>query len=140
MDQPPNTPIGHYTGVGSGTGAGAGARARAGAGAGAGAGARARSGAGAGAVVRETALPVEEVTLADNNGRNEKNKNEGKKQSYATVACRTLPDVEDLPELTHARSHTKVIIPQEAYKEKLQSFNYALIGRVNFRFLSMDNV
>ncbi|XP_042494100.1 uncharacterized protein LOC122073569 [Macadamia integrifolia] len=94
----------------------------------------------ANSVVRETALPVEEATLADNNGRNEKNKNEGKKQSYATVARRTLPDVEDLPEPIHAGSHTKVIIPQEAYEKKLQSFTYALIGRVNFRFLSMDDV
>ncbi|XP_042483496.1 uncharacterized protein LOC122063868 [Macadamia integrifolia] len=63
-----------------------------------------------------------------------------REKSYATVTKRTLPNIENLPDPIHAGPLTKVVIPQEAYEEKLQSFDFALIGRVNFRYISMNDV
>ncbi|XP_042481339.1 uncharacterized protein LOC122061879 [Macadamia integrifolia] len=62
------------------------------------------------------------------------------RKSYATVTKKTLPDVEDLPNPIRVGSLTRVVIPQEAYEEKLETFSFALIGKVNFRFVSMDDI
>ncbi|XP_042479725.1 uncharacterized protein LOC122060675 [Macadamia integrifolia] len=78
--------------------------------------------------------------LAEKNHPMEEVINGGSKQSYAAAAKKTMPNIDDLPDPIHDGTFTKIIIPQEAYEEKLQSFSYALIGRVNFRFVSMDEV
>ncbi|XP_042486523.1 uncharacterized protein LOC122066749 [Macadamia integrifolia] len=64
----------------------------------------------------------------------------GRKQSYAAMARRSMPNIDDLPDPIRAGNLTKIMIPQEAYEERLQSFSHALIGRVNFCFVSMDEV
>ncbi|XP_042487667.1 uncharacterized protein LOC122067893 [Macadamia integrifolia] len=65
---------------------------------------------------------------------------EGRPRSYAAVSKKGLPDVDDLPEPIRAGPLTKVVVPQEAYEEELQTFSFSLIGRVNFRFISMDDI
>ncbi|XP_042494995.1 uncharacterized protein LOC122074208 [Macadamia integrifolia] len=62
------------------------------------------------------------------------------KRSYSTVVGKAIPDVGQLPEPIHAGSLTKIIIPQDTYEERLLRFRFALIGRVNFRFISLDNI
>ncbi|XP_042518511.1 uncharacterized protein LOC122092242 [Macadamia integrifolia] len=62
------------------------------------------------------------------------------RRSYAAVSKKGLPDVDDLPEPIRAGPLTKVVVPQEAYEEKLQTFSFSLIGRVNFSFISMDDI
>ncbi|XP_042485819.1 uncharacterized protein LOC122066060 [Macadamia integrifolia] len=34
----------------------------------------------------------------------------------------------------------KIIVPQDAYEERLQGFRFSLIGRGNFKFISMDDI
>ncbi|XP_042491755.1 uncharacterized protein LOC122071462 [Macadamia integrifolia] len=48
--------------------------------------------------------------------------------------------VDELPDPVHAGNSTKVIILQEAYEDRLLKYRFALIGRINFRFLSLDDV
>ncbi|XP_042477760.1 uncharacterized protein LOC122059137 [Macadamia integrifolia] len=78
--------------------------------------------------------------LAEKNHPMEEVINGGSKQSYAAAAKKTMPNIDYLPDPIHDGTLTKIIIPQEAYEEELQSFSYALIGRVNFCFVSMDEV
>ncbi|XP_042486818.1 uncharacterized protein LOC122067035 [Macadamia integrifolia] len=61
-------------------------------------------------------------------------------KSYANVVGSNTPMVDELPDPVHAGNSTKVIIPQEAYEDRLLKYRFALIGRINFRFLSLDDV
>ncbi|XP_042483490.1 uncharacterized protein LOC122063856 [Macadamia integrifolia] len=61
-------------------------------------------------------------------------------RSYSSVVGRFFPDMELLPDLIHPRWCTKIIIPQDAYEERLLRFRFALIGRVNFRIISMNDI
>ncbi|XP_042487533.1 uncharacterized protein LOC122067766 [Macadamia integrifolia] len=62
------------------------------------------------------------------------------RRSYSSVVGRALPDVDSLPDPIHAGTDTKIIVPQDAYEERLQGFRFALIGRANFKFISMDDI
>ncbi|XP_042518589.1 ABC transporter C family member 3-like [Macadamia integrifolia] len=54
------------------------------------------------------------------------------KRSYSTVVGKAIPNVGQLPEPIHAGLLTKIIIPQDAYEERLLRFRFTLIGRVIF--------
>ncbi|XP_042521277.1 uncharacterized protein LOC122094739 [Macadamia integrifolia] len=60
-------------------------------------------------------------------------------QSESTEASLpTLPRPTDpVPKKSYARA---VIIPQEEYEERLNKYCFALIGRLNFRFISLDEI
>ncbi|XP_042487030.1 uncharacterized protein LOC122067260 [Macadamia integrifolia] len=62
------------------------------------------------------------------------------RRSYSSVVGSALPNVDSLPDPIHAGTDTKIIVPQEAYEERLQGFRFALIGRVNFKSISMDDI
>ncbi|XP_042484393.1 uncharacterized protein LOC122064696 [Macadamia integrifolia] len=62
------------------------------------------------------------------------------KKSYAKVVGNTFPEVSELPDPVHAGNSTKVIIPQDAYEDRLGRYRYSLIGRTNFRNISLDDV
>ncbi|XP_042482493.1 uncharacterized protein LOC122062885 [Macadamia integrifolia] len=62
------------------------------------------------------------------------------KKSYSKVVGGVLPDVDDLPDPIHAENLTKIVIPQDAYEECLLRYRFALVARINFRFISLDEV
>ncbi|XP_042482081.1 uncharacterized protein LOC122062506 [Macadamia integrifolia] len=47
--------------------------------------------------------------------------------------------VDDLPEPVHAGNSTKVIIAQGEYEDHFHKYKFALIGRINFHFISLDD-
>ncbi|XP_042515204.1 uncharacterized protein LOC122089521 [Macadamia integrifolia] len=60
-------------------------------------------------------------------------------RSYAkAVGNASRPVIDSLPEPIQAGKIRRIIIPQWDYESKRQSFRFALIGRVNFRALSLD--
>ncbi|XP_042509183.1 uncharacterized protein LOC122084825 [Macadamia integrifolia] len=61
-------------------------------------------------------------------------------KSFAKTVDTVLPVVDDLPEPVHAGNSTKVIIPQEEYEDHLHKYKFSLIGRINFCFISLDDV
>ncbi|XP_043717739.1 uncharacterized protein LOC122665653 [Telopea speciosissima] len=61
-------------------------------------------------------------------------------KSYARAVGGSLPVIDDLPDPIKAGNSTKVVIPQEAYEKELLGFKNALIGRTNFRFITVDEI
>ncbi|XP_042499710.1 uncharacterized protein LOC122077876 [Macadamia integrifolia] len=82
----------------------------------------------------------EDLSTKVDDSRNQKDRGDGVKKTFSTVVGKVLPDVEQLPDPIHAGAHTKIIIPQEAYEERLEKFKFALIGRANFKFMSMNDI
>ncbi|XP_042511167.1 uncharacterized protein LOC122086430 [Macadamia integrifolia] len=82
----------------------------------------------------------EDLNSKVDDSRNQKDRGDGVKKTFSTVVGKALPDVEQLPDPIHAGAHTKIIIPQEAYEERLEKFKFALIGRANFKFMSMNDI
>ncbi|XP_042487274.1 uncharacterized protein LOC122067493 [Macadamia integrifolia] len=62
------------------------------------------------------------------------------KKSFSKAVGGVLPDVADLPDPIHAGNLTKIVIPQDAYEERLLRYRFALVARINFRFISLDEV
>ncbi|XP_042521289.1 uncharacterized protein LOC122094754 [Macadamia integrifolia] len=62
-------------------------------------------------------------------------------RSYArVVGLASWPAIDSLPEPIQAGNITRIVIPQNDYEAKRQNFRFALIGRVNFRLLSLDDL
>ncbi|XP_043694311.1 TMV resistance protein N-like [Telopea speciosissima] len=61
-------------------------------------------------------------------------------KSYARAVGGTLPAIDELPDPIKTGNSTKVVIPQEAYKKELLGFKTALVGRTNFRFITLDGI
>ncbi|XP_042499723.1 uncharacterized protein LOC122077892 [Macadamia integrifolia] len=61
-------------------------------------------------------------------------------KSFAKTVDIVFPVVDDLPEPVHAGNSTKVIIPHEEYEDRLHKYKFALIDRINFRFISLDDI
>ncbi|XP_042489634.1 uncharacterized protein LOC122069615 [Macadamia integrifolia] len=60
-------------------------------------------------------------------------------RSYAKVVGNaSWPAIDSLPEPIQAGEIRRIIIPQQDYESKRQSFRFALIGRVDFRVISFD--
>ncbi|XP_043725845.1 uncharacterized protein LOC122672433 [Telopea speciosissima] len=60
--------------------------------------------------------------------------------SYATVAKPRLPEIDSLPSPVRDGNLTRIKIPQAAYVEQLDKMQHSLLGRVNFRFTTMDRL
>ncbi|XP_042505521.1 uncharacterized protein LOC122082097 [Macadamia integrifolia] len=59
--------------------------------------------------------------------------------SYAkAVGNASWPTIDSLPEPIQAGEIRRIIIPQQDYESKRQSFRYSLIRRVNFKAISLD--
>ncbi|XP_042485063.1 uncharacterized protein LOC122065331 [Macadamia integrifolia] len=56
------------------------------------------------------------------------------------VGLASCPAIDSLPEPIQAGNITRIVIPQNDYEAKRQNFRFALIGRVNFRLLSLDDL
>ncbi|XP_042497583.1 uncharacterized protein LOC122076338 [Macadamia integrifolia] len=62
-------------------------------------------------------------------------------RSYArAVGLASWLAIDSLPEPIQAGNITRIVIPQNDYEAKRQNFRFALIGRVNFRLLSLDDL
>ncbi|XP_042490028.1 uncharacterized protein LOC122069993 [Macadamia integrifolia] len=65
--------------------------------------------------------------------------NQPPRRSYVkVVANASWPAIDSLPELIQAGNIHRIVIPQQDYESKRQVFRFALIGRVNFRLVSLD--
>ncbi|XP_042486114.1 uncharacterized protein LOC122066361 [Macadamia integrifolia] len=62
-------------------------------------------------------------------------------RSYArAVGLASWPAIDSLLEPIQAGNITRIVIPQNDYEAKRQNLRFALIGRVNFRLLSLDDL
>ncbi|XP_042484213.1 uncharacterized protein LOC122064561 [Macadamia integrifolia] len=63
------------------------------------------------------------------------------KKSYARAVGNTSwPIIDSLPKPIEAINIRRIVIPQHNYESKRQMFRFALIGRVNFRLISLDDL
>ncbi|XP_042520831.1 uncharacterized protein LOC122094157 [Macadamia integrifolia] len=73
--------------------------------------------------------------------QDERHKDAGQRRTYAkALGFSSWPAIDTLPEPIQVGSKRRVMIPQRDYELKRQNFRFALIGRVNFRLISLDGL
>ncbi|XP_043694618.1 uncharacterized protein LOC122645375 [Telopea speciosissima] len=61
-------------------------------------------------------------------------------KTYAAMVKPRLPEIDSLPSPVRDGTLTRIKIPQAAYEAQLEKLQYSLLGRLNFRFTTMEKL